>query len=105
MTNSTTSIVSQEDDSNGLVRRLSKRLFWDVPVSSIDDRTHMKFIVQRVLERGNLDDIRLMIGYYSLPVVINAAQEIRSLDPVTLAFASCLGNVPKESFRCYTSKR
>ena len=39
------------------------------------------------------------------PVVIKEAQEIRSLDPVTLAFASCIGNVPKESFRCCTSKQ
>ncbi len=86
---------------HGLVRRLPKRLFWDVPISSVEEGTHKLFIVQRVLERGGLEDIRRTIGYYSLPVVIKAAQEIRSLDPVTLAFAACIGNVPKESFRCY----
>ncbi len=97
--------VSQDADPHGLVRRLPKRLFWDVPISSIDEGAHKRFIVQRVLERGGLEDIRRTIGYYSLPVVIKEAQEIRSLDPVTLAFASCIGNVPKESFRCCTSKQ
>ena len=89
----------------GLVRMLSKRLFWDVPIESLEDDVHKRFIVQRVLERGGINDIRLMMNYYSLSVVAEEAREIRSLDPVTLAFASCLLNVPVENFSCYTSKQ
>lgn len=36
-------------------------------------------------------------------VVIAEAQQSRSLDPVTLSFAACLGNVKEESFRCFAS--
>lgn len=89
----------------GLVRMLSKRLFWDVPIESLEDDVHKRFIVQRVLERGGVNDIRLMMNHYSLSVVAEEAREIRSLDPVTLAFASCLINEPEENFRCYTSKQ
>ena len=92
----------QED---GLVRRLSKRLFWDVSIESIEENTHKRFIVQRVLERGGVKDIRQLISHYSLPVVAEEAREIRSLDPVTLSFASCLINQPEESFKCYTSRQ
>ena len=92
----------QED---GLVRRLSKRLFWDVPIESIEENTHKRFIVQRVLERGGVKDIRQLISHYSLSVVAEEAREIRSLDPVTLSFASCLINQPEESFKCYTSRQ
>ena len=89
----------------GVVRRLSKRLFWDVPIESIEENTHKRFIVQRVLERGGVKDIRQLISYYSLSVVAEEAREIRSLDPVTLSFASCLINQPEESFKCYTSRQ
>ena len=41
----------------------------------------------------------------SMPFMIAEAQQIRSLDPVTLAFAACLGNVKEETFRCYSSMR
>ncbi len=89
----------------GLVRSLSKRLFWDVSIESIEENTHKRFIVQRVLERGGVKDIRQLISYYSLSVVAEEAREIRSLDPVTLSFASCLINQPEESFKCYTSRQ
>ena len=87
------------------VQSLSRRLFWDVDPEAIDEQVHCRYIIQRVLERGSLEDIRATIAHYTMPFVIAEAQQIRSLDPVTLAFAACLGNVKEETFRCYTSKR
>lgn len=87
-----------------MARRLDKSLFWDVDIADIDEKRHKRFIIQRVLERGGLEDIRRTIGYYGLSVLTSEAQQIRSLDPVTLAFASCVCQVPKESFRCCTWK-
>ena len=46
-----------------------------------------------------------MVAHYTMPVVVAEAQQMRSLDPVTLAFAACLGNVKEETFRCFASKR
>ena len=87
------------------VKGLSRRLFWDVDPETIDERAHCRYVIQRVLERGTLEDIRSTIAHYTMPVMIAEAQKIRSLDPVTLAFAACLGNVREETFRCCTSKR
>ncbi len=87
------------------IRELSPELFWDVDPETIDEQAHRRYVIKRVLERGELSDIRKMIAFYTLPTVISEAQQMRSLDPVTLAFAACLGDVKKETFRCYTSKR
>ena len=87
------------------VRSLSKKLFWDVDPETIDERLHCRYIIQRVLERGSLNDIRSTIAHYTMPFLISEAQQIRSLDPVTLAFASCLGNVDEKTFRCSSSTR
>lgn len=87
------------------VKSLSQRLFWDVDPETIDDHAHCRYVIQRVLERGTLEDIRATVAHYTMPFLIAEAQQIRSLDPVTLAFAACLGNVKEETFRCCTSKR
>ena len=87
------------------IQSLSQRLFWDVDSKTIDDRVHCRYVIQRVLERGSIEDIKATIAHYTMPVMIAEAQQIRSLDPVTLAFAACLGNVNEDTFRCYSSKR
>lgn len=87
------------------VKGLSRRLFWDVDPETIDEQAHCRYVIQRVLERGTLEDIRSTIAHYTMPFMITEAQKTRSLDPVTLAFAACLGNVREETFRCCTSKR
>lgn len=93
------------DQMSEFVKSLSQRLFWDVDPETIDDRAHCRYVIQRVLERGSLDDIRATVAHYTMPFMIAEAQQIRSLDPVTLAFAACLGDVKEETFRCCTLKR
>ena len=83
------------------IRELSPELFWDVDPETIDEQPHRRYVIRRVLERGELSDLRKMIAFYTMPVVISEAQQMRSLDPMTLAFAACLGNVKEETFRCY----
>ena len=90
---------------SGFIQSLSGRLFWDVDPETIDDRVHCRYVIQRVLERGSLEDIRATVAHYTMPVMIAEAQQIRSLDPVTLAFVACLGNVKEDTFRCCTSKQ
>jgi len=87
------------------IKNLSQRLFWDVDSETIDDRAHCRYVIQRVLERGSIEDIRATGAHYTMPLMIAEAQQIRSLDPVTLAFAACLGNVKEDTFRCYSSTR
>ena len=87
------------------IQSLSQRLFWDVDPKTIDDCAHCRYVIQRVLERGSVEDIKATVAHYTLPFMIAEAQKIRSLDPVTLAFAACLGNVKEDTFRCYSSTR
>ena len=83
----------------------SENLFWDTDHETLDYEKHKKFIVQRVLEYGSLSDWRLICSFYGINVIIDAAQSLRSLDEKALSFLSAVGNVPVESFRCYTLKQ
>ncbi len=82
----------------------SANLFWDIDPATLDVEQHMKYVVARVLEAGTVDDWLLLCRRFTLPDVIEVAQGIRSLDPKSLAFLSVVGNVPREQFRCYTTK-
>lgn len=90
---------------SNFVKKLSPGLFWDVDVNELDERKHRRFIIQRVLERGTLSDWQNAKVLFSLPIIIEEAQKMRSLEPKSLAFVACIGDVPLESFRCYTSKQ
>ena len=87
------------------IKSLSLRLFWDVDPSEIDAQAHRRFIIQRVLERGSLDDIRATISHYTMPFMISLAQQIRAFTHVTLAFAACIGNVKEETFKAKESEK
>jgi len=87
------------------VQSLSAQLFWDVDPETIDDEKHRRFVIERVLQRGELSDLQRTVAHYTMPVVIAEAQQIRSLDPITLSFAACLGNVGENTFRCCASTR
>jgi hypothetical protein len=41
-----------------------KRVFWDVDFESIDYDAKFKFVIERVMDRGDVADIRECIRYY-----------------------------------------
>lgn len=89
---------------SAFVNLLSSSLFWDVNPEEIDDEANKRFIIQRVLERGTRNDWLLTKNRYTLDVIIQEAMQMRSLDPKALSYISCIGNIPKERFRCYINK-
>ena len=48
------------------VEDFSPNLFWDADPADLDFSKHMKYVVQRVLERGTLDDMRHMLTLLTL---------------------------------------
>lgn len=84
------------------IKSLSPTLFWDVDCKTLDDEKHRRFVIGRVLERGKMQDWIKTKEKYGLSLVVHEAQQMRSLDPRSLAFIACLGKVGKDTFRCYT---
>ena len=99
------SFVFYNVNMSTFVSQLSSSLFWDVVPEEIDDEKNKRFIIQRVLERGSRNDWLLINKKYSLEVIVQESLQMRSLDPKALSYIACMGNVPKEKFRCYISKQ
>lgn len=84
---------------------LSSHLFWDVDRQSVDMDDHEKFIVQRVMEYGLLEDWVIIKKYYGKTELGRIASSLRSLDDRALSFVATYTGVAKEKFRCYTTKQ
>ncbi len=83
----------------------SNNLFWDADPADMDLQRNRRYVVQRVLERGTLDDLRSAFHIYGLGNVISTAKTLRTLEPRALSFIACVAGEPKENFRCYTQKQ
>ena len=80
----------------------SPNLFWDVNPATVNLDQHKKYVICRVLQRGTLDDWKLLCRKWPVAAIVEVAQTLRSLDLKTMAFLCAIGQVPRESFRCFT---
>ena len=82
----------------------SDYLFWDVDKDSIDLESNAPYVVRRVLELGQLNDWKLLMSRLGLQKIARIAQNLRTLEPKALSFISAVSSLPKESFRCFTTR-
>ena len=92
-------------DSTITVHDFSAHLFWDVDIKLFDFEKHKAFMVERVLEYGQLEDWNLLKKLYGKEEIKRISLNIRSLDPVTLSFLSTIFKIDKTEFRCYKHRQ
>lgn len=78
-----------------------KRIFWDVNFEQIDYDAKANFVIERVFERGDVEDIRQCRRYYGDEKVASALLNAKYLPLQTLHFASAIIDKPLTEFRCY----
>jgi hypothetical protein len=83
---------------------LSKSLFWDVDITTLDAEKHAQFIIEKVLVYGNWDEFKRTLEYYGKQNVATLSTQIRYLDNIVLDFCATYFNIKKNKFRCYKHK-
>ena len=84
---------------------LARRIFWDVDFDKLDYDGKASFVIERVFERGDVEDIRQCRRYYGDDKVKQALLEAKFLPEHRLHLASAVIHEPLEKFRCYTLRR
>lgn len=69
--------------------------------SQLDPEKQKRIIIERVFNRGNMNDMKLINDYYGLETIKNEILKAGYLDKKTLNWASIFLNIPKTEFRCY----
>jgi hypothetical protein len=78
-----------------------KRIFWDVVFENINYDTKANFVIERVFERGDVEDIRNCRRYYGDKKVTGALLKAKFLPETRMYLASAVINKPLKEFRCY----
>ncbi len=77
-----------------------KALFWDVDPGSLDVEAHSRFIIERVVARGNMQDWLMLKKLYGKKRIKAEVLQIRCMDKKTISFLSAYFRVEKSDFRC-----
>ncbi len=84
---------------------INKNLFWDIDINDLNFDKHARFVIGRVLTKGDLNDWFELKKKYGLKRIKQEVIQIRYLDKKTLNLLSLFFNIPKEKFRCYNTKQ
>jgi hypothetical protein len=77
----------------------------DVVFENIDYDAKASFVIERVFERGDVDDIRNCRRYYGDEKVTEVLLHAKFLSKTTLYLASAVTGRPLTDFRCYTLRQ
>jgi hypothetical protein len=80
-------------------------LFWEYDLTRFDWNQMRTLVVQRVVERGRMDDFYAMLNMYGIDGVREAIKDIPTLCPKDLSFVCNVFNLKKEELKCYTLKQ
>ena len=78
-----------------------RRIFWDVNFDAIDYDKRARFVIERVFERGDVEDIRQCRRYYGDEKVRWALTGARWLRKDTVYLATAVLNNHMTDYRCY----
>jgi len=73
----------------------AQNLFWDVDINDVDLQKHKRYIVERVLTRGKMQDFEKLLTLYSKEEIRIELKKSKELDPKTLHFCSWYFNIPQ----------
>ena len=78
-----------------------KRIFWDVNFEALDYDKKAGFIIERVFERGDVEDIRQCRRYYGDEVIQKILTNSRWISLPVICLASALFNNQLTDYKCY----
>jgi hypothetical protein len=81
--------------------QFQRRIFWDVDFDKLDYDKYANFVIERVFDRGDVEDIRQCRRYYGDGKVSDALLNVKFLMEHRIYLAAAVINKPIEDFRCY----
>ncbi len=66
--------------------KFRQTLFWDVNPKNIDPQKNAQYIIERIADFGNDDDVRWMLHYYDREFVRSIVSKSRCISPMTRNF-------------------
>lgn len=81
--------------------KFNKRIFWDVNFEALDYDKRPKFVIERVFERGDVEDYRECYKYYNEDFIRDVILNARFLPEHAMYLAAVVIDQPVTELRCY----
>ena len=94
-----------EDYHNHRNAEVRPSLLWEYDLEKFDWQQMRNEVVQRVLERGRMDDFYAILNMYGVEGVKAALREIPYMNDKDMNFACVAFDLRKEELKCYTKKQ
>lgn len=82
---------------------LNKRIFWDVNYDTLNYDEKASFVIQRVFERGDVDDVRACRRYYGDEKIRDVLISAKWLSLNTIYLACALFENELTDYKCYNT--
>ncbi len=83
----------------------NKRIFWDIDYEQLDFDKKSKFVIERVFNRGDVDDIRQCRRHYGDKQIKETLLNSKYISNHRLYLVSAILNQPLSAFKCFTKKQ
>ncbi|MEM6525323.1 MAG: hypothetical protein AAGF85_13130 [Bacteroidota bacterium] len=83
----------------------NRQIFWGVDYEKLDFDQNAAFIIERVFNRGDVEDIRRCRKYYNQKLVVETLLNAKHLSKYRLYLASAVIDHPLNDFRCYINRQ
>jgi hypothetical protein len=79
----------------------NRRIFWDVNFDTLDYDNRARFVIERVFERGDVEDIRQCRRYYGDELIKEKLTTAKWLSKDTVYLACAVLNNNLVDYKCY----
>lgn len=83
---------------------IKKTTLWDVDLRKLDFTQHAEWLIERVFNRGEMNEVFEIIACYGANNVKNILLNADILEGPGLDLAAAIFKLPKEKFQCYGKK-
>lgn len=76
------------------------RFFWDVDAASLNPAERPQYVINRLLDKGDLEAVRWVLSTYSNPVIVRAVTGSRDFSVKSATFWGLYFGIAREDFKC-----
>ncbi len=77
-----------------------KKYFWDVKTDKLNPAEYPYFVIGRILEYGDTDAVKWMMGKFQESVIAKTLQEDKNLSRKSAEYWAAILNLPKNKILC-----
>lgn len=85
--------------------KIRPSLFWDVDQNLLTEENNRTFIIERVINLGNLAEWNEIVRYYGLDIIKEEVLKAGDLYPKTISFIENYLGIPKTKLSCFIRRQ